>query len=165
MTFAADGSIEELKWTDEGPPQIKPFDPYKKCEAECLAECDKPEGPHGITTAREADGAITVGSLEDGDWIKYGGVDFGDGALKFDASLASPKGGGSVELRLDTLDGPLVASLPIPGTGDWHTFKMASIGLDRSRATGKHDLFLVFKSPGAAKGGVGNFDWFQFANR
>ena len=91
MTFGDDGSINEIKWTDEGPAQIKAFDPYRRCEAECLAECDRPEGPHAITTETAADGAVTLGSLNDGDWVRYAGVDFADGALKFDASLASPK--------------------------------------------------------------------------
>jgi arabinoxylan arabinofuranohydrolase len=156
MTFGADGSINDLKWTDAGPKQLKWIDAYQRHDAACLAQCDVPEGPHAIDTVRCPDG-MALGKIDDGDWARYAGVDFGAGAARFTASVAG-RAGGAIELHLDALDGPLIGTCPVTPSGDtgWRSVSAAVHG-----ATGIHDLYLRFT--GGSGGDLFEVEWFQFA--
>jgi hypothetical protein len=59
--------------------------------------------------------------------------------------------GCSLQLRLDAPDGPLAASVPVTGTGDWQE---QTVTLKRE-VTGTHDLYLVAK--GTSR--VAALDW------
>jgi Carbohydrate binding module (family 6) len=96
--------------------------------------------------------------LDNGDWVKYSGLDFGAGVSRFiarvgvDAAFAGQK----LELHLDSLTGPLLGTLTVASTNGFenYTTQITSV----SGASGVHDLFLV------AKGGAGiaNVDLFYF---
>lgn len=158
MHFNADGTIAPLAWTTTGPPQRKPLNPFVRCEAETLCQTDGPLGPHAVSTEACVEGGVDLGSLNEGDWARYAGVDFGKGASTFQARGASPLTGGSLEMHLDRLDGPLVGACPIPNTGGWQMW--TTIGGAVHGAAGLHDLYLVMRGPGS--GGLFNIDWFQF---
>ena len=83
-----------------------------------------------------------IGSIEDGAWARYADVDFGDGATGFTARVASNTSGGTIELVLDSLDGTLIGSCPVPGTGGWNEFVTKSAPCEVSG--GVHDLYLKF---------------------
>lgn len=95
---------------------------------------------------------------DDGDWLKFEKVDFGSGFRKFGARLAVDKGnaGKTIEVRLGSPTGKLVASLKSVSTGDFNTFKWQSTTM--TQVSGVQDIYIVFK--GGA--GVGNFDSFKF---
>src|SRR5581483_8240266 len=86
-----------------------------------------------------------VGSADNGDWVKYPNVDFGSGVSSFIANVASAPqfAGGNLDVRLDSLTGPLIASLTITSTGSWSTFAAETI--NTLAASGIHDLYLVFR--------------------
>ncbi len=121
MGFDPDGSIQELRWTEDGPPALKNLDPYKPCPAACLNASDVPLGPHAVTTEACGEGSggdVALCGIDDGDWVRYANVDFGaDGARGFTALVASATDGATIELHLDALDGPLVGRCAVPGTG------------------------------------------------
>ena len=48
---------------------------------------------------------MNVCNLGDGDFIRVRGVDFGKGAIHFEASVSSPMNDGEIEIRLDSLQG------------------------------------------------------------
>lgn len=81
-----------------------------------------------------------VCNIENGDYIKVKGVDFGGGAKSFEARAASATKGGKIELRLDSLTGTVVGNCILPDTGGWRTWATKSRKV-RS-ATGVHDLYL-----------------------
>ncbi len=62
---------------------------------------------------------MDVCNIENGDWIKVKGVDFGSGAASFEARVASATNGGNIELRLDSENGKLVGTvlLQVPEVG------------------------------------------------
>ena len=88
-----------------------------------------------------------LGSVNDGDWAMYAGVEFGGGdyartprTLELTASSASD--GGTIEVRLDAPDGPLVAEVEVDGTGSWTEYATTSV--DVADVSGQHDVFLLF---------------------
>jgi arabinoxylan arabinofuranohydrolase len=156
--FNPDGSIQAMVWTKEGPKQLKWLNPFARCEADCMCETDIPEGPHAITTEACSEGGVDVSHIRNGAWIRYAGVDFGSGASAFTAQVASPNGGGTIELHLDQQDGPLIGTAPVPATGGWQ--KWSAVNCPATNAPAVHDLFITFT--GTGNDDLMNFDWYQF---
>jgi len=155
FSYAADGTIPKLPfWSTTGAPQIGHLDPYVRTEAETIA------GSQGLKTETCGEGGMDVTAIENGDFIKVKGVDFGAGATSFDARVASATSGGSIEIRLDSQTGTRVATCAITGTGGAQTWVTKSCSV--TGASGVHDLFFVFT------GGSGslfnfNFNWWKFS--
>jgi hypothetical protein len=94
-----------------------------------------------------------------GSYIRVHGVNFGqDQASSFSARVASGSQGGTIELHLDSSDGPAISSLAILNTGGWYAWKTENAPV--SGASGIHDLYIVFK--GATAGQLLNFDYWRF---
>lgn len=149
LNFDGDGKIQEVTYTTDGVPQVGHLDPYTRVEAETT------NAQSGIETGKCSEGGMDVTEIDNGDWIRLRGVDFGTaGANSFTASVASSSGGGSIELRLDSDTGTLIGTCDVPNTGgdqSWQT-----VTCDVSGATGVKDLYLKFT------GGGFNFDYWQF---
>ena len=105
-----------------------------------------------------SDGAQVLSSVDDGDWVAYHEVGFGAGTSRMEASVSSVGAGGTIEVHLDGLDGPVAGSCAVPSTGDWYTW--TTIPCPNIQATGVHDLFLRFRGAG---GPLFNLHWFRFA--
>ncbi|MCA9241307.1 MAG: family 43 glycosylhydrolase [Planctomycetales bacterium] len=137
MSFNNDGTIQKVEYTQNGVEQIAPVDPYARVEAETF------HSQGGIETEPSSAGGMMLVSLDDGDWVKIVGVDFGaPGAKRFTASVASAGSGGAIELRASSADGQLLGVLPIEATGgadQWQTASCEVVG-----ATGTMDLVLKF---------------------
>jgi arabinoxylan arabinofuranohydrolase len=152
IKFNEDGSIPEVNMTKEGAPQAGSFNPYKTVEAETIC------WESGIETYKNSDGGMYVGDIDNKDYIKVKGVDFGIGAASFKAKVSSETNGGNIELRLDSTDGKLIGACAVVNTNgsqNWVTSHCAVKG-----AEGKHDLYLVFTG---SEGKLFNFDTWQFS--
>ncbi|MGX7827618.1 ThuA domain-containing protein [Actinokineospora sp. 24-640] len=68
-----------------------------------------------------AQGGRQVGDVEDGDWIAFEGVDLAD-VTGLGYRVASDTQGGTIEVRADAPDGPLVQSTAVGNTGGWRTY-------------------------------------------
>jgi subtilisin family serine protease len=99
-----------------------------------------------------------IGYADGGDWVKYGGIDFGAGADAVSVYVAVAPGyaGKSIQFRLDSTTGPIIGALDVASTGGWQTYITQTTAI--TGASGVHDLFLVF----AGGDGVGNIDLLQF---
>jgi arabinoxylan arabinofuranohydrolase len=150
LTYAADGTINPVVVTDNGPAQIKPLNPYDIVQAETIGR------QKGIKTDVCNDGGIMVTSIAEGDWIRYAGVDFGAGASKFEARVAAETGG-SIELHLESETGPKAGTCEVAATGSLTTWKTVSCKV--AAASGVKDLYLVFKGSGEPF----RFNWFRFS--
>ena len=53
------------------------------------------------------------------DWIQYNTVDFGAKKLKTVSLKARAQNGGVLQIRLNSLSGPLLAEIKIPANNDW----------------------------------------------
>jgi len=165
--YNPDGTIPNLPWWNtEGVAQLGALDPYARVEAETIAwtsrvpsAWDHPiDWVPGIKTEKSDKVGVYVTRITNKTYIKVSGVDFGKGAAYFKASVASGSTGGSIELHLDSVDGPVIGTLPVPNTGGWDAWQKKAASV--SGAAGKHDLFLVFKGNGSEP--LFNFDYWQF---
>ncbi len=106
--------------------------------------------------ARE--GTNAVGSLDNGDFLQYQKVNFGNGVSTFEALVAVDPAyaGQKIEIRLDSATGPKVGELTVKSTGGWTKYEKQSTPIQT--ISGIRDLYLV------ARGtyGVANIDKFKF---
>ncbi len=152
FTYESDGSIPTIAKTAAGVTEsVAPLIPYYRVEGETMAWGD------GVEVEDSSDGGRALASIEDGDYIKVESVDFLTGALALEASVASAGTGGSIEFRLDAVDGETLGTCDVTPTGDWQTF--ATVSCDVGAVSGVHDLFLVFVGGG---GFLFNLDWYRF---
>jgi arabinoxylan arabinofuranohydrolase len=151
LEHGADGAIQEVTYTTDGVTQLANLNPYQRVEGETF------QAQSGIETQPSSAGGMNVSFTDPGDWIRLRGVDFGTGALSFSASVASATEGGTIELRLDAVDGTLIGSCAVTATGDWQTWTTTSC--DVTGAEGIHDLYLSFSGPTSP---LFNLDFWQF---
>lgn len=102
-----------------------------------------------------------VGYLDDGDYLGFFGLDFGQGSgaasIAFDVAVPPAMAGKTIEVRIDALNGPRVAALTVANTGTWTTFARQAANLVPV-VKGVHDVYLVMV--GGAD--VANIDAFMF---
>nr|WP_230689325.1 family 43 glycosylhydrolase [Catellatospora paridis] len=151
FSYNSNGTIPTINMTSSGAPQIGTLNPYVRQEAETIA------WESGVETEPAGEGTLDVGWIDNGDYLKVKGVAFGSGATSFTARVASAGAGGNIELRLDSLSGPVVGTCGVAGTGGYQTWATVSCGV--SGATGTRDLYLRFTGSGS---GLFNLNWWQF---
>lgn len=155
--YNPDGTIPRILPTDKGPAAIGTFDPMRRVEAETMA------WSKGVATEPNGRTGVYVSEIHDGDFIKVANVNFGSGApAMFGASVASALRGGTIEVRLDSPEGDLVAKLDVPGTGGWEEWRYIETPA-LMEAPGVHDLYFVFRGRKGPK--LFNFDYWIFRGR
>lgn len=82
-----------------------------------------------------------VGPVANGSWLAYSKVLF-TGATEFHVRAGSSNAGGDIEVRLDSLDGPLVCRLKVPNTEDW--LNWVDVSAPIRSIDGEHTVFLRF---------------------
>jgi len=95
-----------------------------------------------------------------GDWMRYRGVNFGKPSPRtVQVRVASgARVSGTVEFHLDSISGKLIGSVSIAPSGGWQTFRSVSASV--AGATGTHTVFVVCRS--SPPGDVANINWFVF---
>jgi arabinoxylan arabinofuranohydrolase len=152
FTYNADGTIPKLPfWSETGPAQVGTLDPYAKTEAETSAWA------WDVRTETCSEGGIDVTAIENGDYIKVKGADFGAGATSLDLRVATTSSNSKIEVRLDTQTGKLVGTCALPSTGGTQTWATQTCVI--SGASAVHDLFFVFTG---GSGSLLNFNWWKF---
>ncbi len=126
------------------------FDAFSVIEAEDYCEHE------GIQTVNANS---IVGYVNDGDWLKYEGVNFGNGANSVSALVSSGNIGGNIEIRQGSITGNLLGILEVENTGSWTTWETVSTNV--SSVNGEQDIYLVFSG---GDGYLLDVDNFQFSN-
>jgi len=153
MTYNPDGTIQKLPfWSTTGTEQIGSLNPYRRNEAECMA------WESGVKTEKSDQTGVYVTDIDNGDYIKVKGVDFGKGAKSFEVSVASASQGGKIEIHTDSLSGLLLGTCIVESTGGWQKWVTKRCTISKSK--GKHDLYFVFTG---GEGKMFNFDWWRFS--
>ena len=168
ITYNADGTIQEVPyWLDQQPmKQLHWLNPYQRVEAETM------NWGYGLKSAKmgiENTGVVKdmpastgkrnmyIYDIDNGEYIRLRGVDFGAGAKQFSiAAAATGSCTGTVTLRLDSVKGDVISTVYLKSTGsveNYQPFKSKVKG-----ATGVHDLYICFSE---AKGDV-RLDFWQF---
>jgi beta-glucosidase len=97
----------------------------------------------GIRLQSTSEGEMGLAFISDGSWTEYPKVDF-SGKTEFQARVSSDaNGGGSIEVHLDQLDGPLACTLKVPSTGGWQ--KWINVSAPLAGINGEHSIFLKFR--------------------
>lgn len=82
-----------------------------------------------------------------------------DGKTNLYINYATNRTSGSLQIRLDQLDGPVICSVPLEETGR----ARKTISLPLKAAQGKHDLYFIFHDPaGSRDRPVCSIDWLAF---
>lgn len=99
-----------------------------------------------------------IGSCDNGDYVMFKAVDFGEGFDLFTTSVTVPAeyAGSSVIIKIDKRNGATIGKLKVAATGGWDNYIEQSTTLER--IAGVHDVYFLF----SGGSGVGNFDWLQF---
>ena len=146
--------------------QLHPLNPYKRVEAETM------NWGNGLKTAKmgiENTGVVKnmpastgrknmyVFDINDGEFIRLRGVDFGAGAKQFNIiAAAAAQAGCTVTLRLNSIDGPTIGAAIIKSTGSADEYKPFTAKV--KGATGVHDLYICFSN---VQGDI-HLDWWEF---
>lgn len=105
--------------------------------ASAMVNCDG-----DIRLQSSSEGEMNLGFIGDNTWAEFPKAEF-TGKTQFQARVASAANGGSIEVHLDTLEGPLACTLTVPPTGDWQKWTNVSAAL--SGISGEHSIFLKFR--------------------
>ena len=168
ITYNADGTIQEVPyWMDQQPmKQLHWLNPYQRVEAETMA------WGYGLKSAKmgiENTGVVAnmpestgkrnmyIYDINDGEYIRLRGVDFGQGAKQFSMIAAvAAQAGCTITLRLDSVKGDAIGTVNLKSTGSVENYKPFNAKV--KGATGVHDLYICFSE---AKGDV-RLDYWQF---
>lgn len=163
MYYNPDGTIQNRHYFSvEGPDQVGTLNPFVRVEAETIAWSEgiktrfetEWEGDFDWARGKRIADRQFVTAIQNGDFIKVQGVNLADGAKSVEVSV-SPIYGGTIEIRTDRIDGPLIATVEVNKTGQsglWETYSapVKEVG-------GVHDLYFVFKG----EKDLFDFDWWQ----
>ncbi|MDF7826508.1 family 43 glycosylhydrolase [Pontiellaceae bacterium B12227] len=178
MTFREDGTIEPVVYTLDDDVEIT--DPPKQRRARKKAKAPAAQEPERVAEGyirREAeefseqsgtkvqgqqDGGQSRGLayISNGDWSSYSAIYFGEdpaAEIPFRVRVSSQDGGGAIELRLGSLAGTVVGTIPVASTGDWNNFVTLSAVL--SGVSGTHMLYLRYTG---GAGNLLNLNWFEW---
>lgn len=155
ITYNADGTIQEVPyWLDQQPlKQLEHFNPYRRVEAETM------NWGYGLKTGKISDNkGLYVTDIDNNEYIRIKGVNFGKARKhRFTACIAAQQSGAYIELRTDSDNGPLIATLPVEATGGNMLFK--EINCKTSKIEGIHDLYICFRN--ITKDNTFNFDYWR----
>lgn len=164
MEYNPDGTIQNRHyWSIDGPEQVGTLNPFNLVEAETMAWSEgvktrfetEWEGDFDWDRGKKIADRLFVTSINHGDFIKVRGVDFSNGAKSIEVSV-SPIYGGKIEVRVDSIDGPVIATVNVNAVreeGIWSTFSAPV-----NNIKGVHDVYFVFKG----EKDLFYFDWWRF---
>jgi hypothetical protein len=109
---------------------------------------------NSVQTETCAEGGLDVGYISNGSYTEYTSVNLA-GITSFAARVASPGGGSTITIHLDSPTGTVIGTAAVPATGDWQTW--TGVYCPLSGASGTHNVYLVYTS------GM-NIEWFYFGS-
>jgi hypothetical protein len=137
------------------------FDPFRNLSVNAYntIEAEDYSSMSGIA----ADPGGYIKNINNSDSASYYNVDFGGGANWFEAKIATLNEDGYIQLRLDSLTGPVIGTTdPFTTTGGWTSWTTVYAPIDPAVAKGSHKLFLKFIKSDSV--GIANIDSFKFSS-
>lgn len=127
---------------------------------------DQKEGPSLVSEAYYSDGDL--GGVTDGAWERYAKLDFGGVAprsvsVRYANAQPATAKPSSVDVHAGGADGPVVATVQLPGTGSWQNYSTVQAAVtDPAALLAASGATFVFHAPSGQQW-VSNFDWYQFS--
>jgi hypothetical protein len=115
-------------------------------DADVTLQAEAAAAQQGTQTEDTTDdgGGKDVGWVNNGDWLRFDGVNFGrtpPGKLVARVSSQSDHGG-RMEIRIDTPSTAPVATIQVTNTGGWQNWQTVTAAL--TPVTGPHTVFVTF---------------------
>jgi xylan 1,4-beta-xylosidase len=152
LFFNADGSIRKVNPTLRGVGLTKATDSIQPDRYSRLS--DTGAAIAFLDTANRFEGWKTVLHGANA-WVQYNSVDFGDTPLHSVSVRASSVDGGDLQVRIDAVDGPVIARLTVHGGGNG--WQMVTAPLEKYQP-GVHPLFLLWQNSAPVE-----IDWLRFS--
>lgn len=134
-------------------PESTPVEPISAYE---IIQAEDYSSESGTKTEDMASGGKNVGYIENGDYLAYRNIGFGEnGALCFKPVISG--NAATIEIYLDSLDGNPVASCKYGGSGSWQNWNEEVFNIPK--ITGTHTVYLKFVG---GEGYLLNIDSFKF---
>ncbi len=127
---------------------------------------DQKEGPSLVSERNNSDG--NLGGVTEGSWERFTKLDFGEAApqsisVRYANSQPTNAKPSSVDIHAGAADGPVVATVQLPGTGGWQYYTTVQAAVtDPDALLGAKSATFVFHAPSGQQW-VSNFDWYQFS--
>ncbi|MFE1289847.1 glycoside hydrolase domain-containing protein [Streptomyces sp. NPDC058751] len=127
---------------------------------------DQKEGPGLVSERNNSDG--NLGGVTEGSWERFTGLDFGGVAprsvsVRYANSQSTTARPSSVDIHAGAADGPVVATVQLPGTGGWQYWSTVRAAVtDPDALLGASSATFVFHAPSGQQW-VSNFDWYRFS--
>jgi hypothetical protein len=150
LSFAADGTIRKVTPTLRGVGLTSARQPIQLDRYSRLSE--RGAAIAFLDTANTFRGWKTVLTSPAG-WVQYNGVAFGSQKLRTATLRATAAAGATIQVRLDRVNGPLIAQLTVPKGGAWQNVKAPLATFQ----PGRHALFVSLKGGASAE-----IDWVSF---
>lgn len=128
----------------------------KPLSAGDIIEAENYSVQSGVDTENCSEGGSDVAYIENGDYIGFKNIDFGDGAESINLRIGANSGGNSIEIRLGTPDGKLIGSLDVGSTGGWQNWETQKCNIEKT--SGLNDVYFVFKG---GSGYLFNINWWK----
>lgn len=144
---------------DPTPTPTNPTDPTPTGTVQ--AESYTAQSGTQLESTTDTGGGKNVAYISNGDYLRFDGVDFGSASRTVSfrvASGASSGVSGLVQVRLDSLTGPVVSSVAVGSTGGWQSWRTVPGAL---AVSGKHTVYLTFSSGQPAD--FVNLNWFSLS--
>ena len=148
--FDDEGKIIKKIPTLDNVVQVGFLDPFKRVEGETF------NAQKGIEIEPCQAGGMNLCDIQNGDWVKLRGVNFGEGVKSFKVSVAGEKGG-KIEVRVGSPEGLVLGTCDVSPTGGSQEWKEVSCQI--RKITGVIDVCLKFVG---GEGDLFNIDWWQF---
>ncbi|MFD7897174.1 glycoside hydrolase domain-containing protein [Streptomyces sp. NPDC059743] len=127
---------------------------------------DQKEGPSLVSERNNSDG--NLGGVTEGSWERFTRLDFGEVApqsisVRYANSQPTNAEPSSVDIHAGAADGPVVATVQLPGTGGWQYYTTVQAAVtDPDALLDAKSATFVFHAPSGQQW-VSNFDWYQFS--
>lgn len=159
IEFLEDGTIPEVQMTSQG--AGPPLNAFSEIGAERACYL---KGNVRIETFSFDDNNLVnltnndqLSQILNGDNAAFKSIDFGKGATLFTTRVASATSGGKIEVRIDSLEGPIIGSCKVTYTGGWNNWKNVSCAIEK--ISGIHEVYFIFSGGNEL---LFNIDKFQF---
>ena len=144
MFYNADGTIQKVKFTNEGPEQIENFDPYDWYPALTSSKQKGIRSRSNFVLGQKTEYVLLPLSSRKESWIRVSGVDFGTAATGFTVEAASTTNDNTIEIRTGSATGTLAGTCTIAKTANKSTFVENKCMVEGLKGI-VEQVFLVFK--------------------
>jgi hypothetical protein len=150
LTFNEDGTIQKVIPTLRG---VGTCDAKRKIQIDRYSAASKEGVAVSYLNTNKTSEGWKVALIEKDAFVQYDRVEFGKAALKSVTVRAQSSTGGTIEIRLDKSDGPVLAKIEIPKNDEWKEIA-ANLAVAPS---GLHNLVVILPEKNNVE-----IDWVSF---